>query len=323
MVGSTWATRIVTVAAAAVIGVGGVVAFGGKGPAQYPIPTVAGSCLSAITGDPDGPDPWGGCWPGPLSTGVTNEGALTTVGSTVQLNTDGQTYENKTVTGCIEIREDNITLRNLRVNMPSDGTCTIGLCNVPESCGAADGGSNTNLLVEDVEVNCGTTDLAGRGASGGGGTYRRVYFHGNCTNTVGSLDNPSLVENSFIDEPQVYVPATDPHTDAFEVPNTSNVTILHNLIYGEYTDATHFGSGSVNVGGSTYTNVIVKRNIIAGGGYSVYCPTNPAAGFTLIENHFSTHFTSLVGGYGPSSGCSGFDGGGNVYHETGLPVTLG
>lgn len=279
------------------------------------------SCPVSTVGALGGPDPWGGCWPGTQNTGVPSGTSLTTVNTDVVLNTDGQTYQDKIVNGCVQITNDNITIKNVRVNMPSDGSCTLGFCNVVAMCGASDGGSNTGLVIQDSEVNCGTGDVVGRGAFAGAATIQRAYFHGNCTNTVGSPESPFLMEDSFVDEPQPYVPATDPHTDAFEVPNTSNVTIQHNTIYGEYTDASHFGSGTVNIGGSAYTNVLVYRNIIAGGGYAVYCPTT-AGQITLTENRFSTVFTSSIGGFGPSDGCANETLSGNVYHETGLPITL-
>jgi hypothetical protein len=44
--------------------------------------------------------------------------------------------------------------------------------------------------------------------------------------------------------------------------------------------------------------------------------------FRIVDNHFSTVYSPNVGEYGPSTDCGGEIQSGNVYHETGAPLTL-
>ena len=67
----------------------------------------------------------------------------------------------------------------------------------------------------------------------------------------------------------------------------------------------------------------VDNNLLAGGGYTVYCPGGQPSSFTFTNNRFSRIYVSTVGGFGPLySSCSDDLGPGNVYHETGLPVRM-
>jgi hypothetical protein len=43
----------------------------------------------------------------------------------------------------------------------------------------------------------------------------------------------------------------------------------------------------------------------------------------VINNKFSTRFSSKVGIYGPTTDCADEINSGNVYYETGQPVSMG
>ena len=80
---------------------------------------------------------------------------------------------------------------------------------------------------------------------------------------------------------------------------------------------------AIGFNSSAYGTVLIKNNLLAGGAYTLYCPKGGIPGFQVIDNRFSTLFYPKVGAYGPATDCAGETTSGNVYHETGLPLSLG
>jgi hypothetical protein len=72
------------------------------------------------------------------------------------------------------------------------------------------------------------------------------------------------------------------------------------------------------------TNVLIENNLLAGGAYTLYCSIGfKGVDYRVVENRFSRKFSTKVGFYGPASDCGDEVQSGNVYHETGRPLTLG
>ena len=67
---------------------------------------------------------------------------------------------------------------------------------------------------------------------------------------------------------------------------------------------------------------MIVNNLLAGGAYTLYCPQTSTVNFRIVDNHFSTVYSPNVGEYGPAKDCDGEIQSGNVYHETGAPLTL-
>jgi hypothetical protein len=135
------------------------------------------------------------------------------------------------------------------------------------------------------------------------------------------------IEDSYLHDNIPYDPVTDPHTDGIQIPSGSHdVTIRHNTIYGGYIDQSNFGnsaitSGRVSDGGTT--NILVQDNLLAGGGYTLYCTEGVANNYRVINNRFSRVYVSTVGGFGPWTDCEDeAQVTGNVIHETGQPLPL-
>jgi hypothetical protein len=284
--------------------------------------TIGVSGTSAGTGDQDGgicalvlagtdgapppppPPPPSSGYPDATNTGVPPGTALTVVNGDVTLNTAGMIYENKDVRGCITVNAPNVTIRTSKV------LCT-GL--------SAIWSGSTNLLVEDVEADCG--NAVGRTAiTPQNYTARRVNAHG-CENIFWA-EGAVLIEDSYIHDPVPYDPVLQPHTDSVQIPQgAGGITIRHNRIYGGYRDQSNFGNSAVTMGGGT-SNIVLDDNILAGGGYTLYCNVDwqggPSSGNQYINNRFSTVFVSTVGGFGPMAECADEPVcSGNVYHETG------
>ena len=87
-----------------------------------------GSCASSTRNVPDGPDPWGGCWPGPSNTGVPAGTALTNYTGPCTINTPNVTIDSKTVNCDITVNSGagGLVIKNSVVNgevvQPDDGT---------------------------------------------------------------------------------------------------------------------------------------------------------------------------------------------------------
>ena len=105
----------------------------------------------------------------------------------------------------------------------------------------------------------------------------------------------------------------------------SNITIRHNRIYGGYLSQSNFGNAAIQVGFDV-TNIIIHNNILAGGGHTLrLLKATNALNLQVTDNRFSRVFVSTVGGFGPEDGHrqNADVWSGNVYHETGEPLSPG
>lgn len=103
------------------------------------------SCAVSTPNVPDGPDPWGGCWPGPSNTGVPQGTILTNYAGPCTVTGANVTIDSKTV-NCSELvigMTTNLVIKNSVVN---------GIV-------YADEGNTGSLTIQDSEVNAGTTSF--------------------------------------------------------------------------------------------------------------------------------------------------------------------
>jgi Right handed beta helix region/Bacterial TSP3 repeat len=256
-------------------------------------------------GPSGGPTTPTGGFPDASNTGPT--GSLTPVPGNVALNTPGMVYANRDVSGCIDVNATNVTIRNVRVICNHDNPIWLN--------------SGSNLLVEDTEYTCGIDPIGRAGIGDRDYTLRRVHAHG-CENLAWANSNV-LIEDSFFDVDVPYDPVRDPHTDALQIVGSNNVTVRHNRIYGDYRGPQlgQFGNAAITTAASGENNLLIENNLLAGGGYTLYCAERDDwTNYVVRNNRFSTVFTPKVGGWGPWVWCRAEDGGGNVYHETGKPL---
>ena len=242
-------------------------------------------------------------FPDASSTGVPS-GATLTPGGGLTINAAGAVVDGREITGAVVVNAPNVTIRNSRIR----SNARSGIQN-----------NSTGLVIEDVEVDCG--NAVGRTAiTTRDYTARRVNAHG-CENVFWAEGNV-LIEDSYIHGPVDYDPVLDPHTDSVQIPaGASNITIRHNTIYGNYVSRSSFGNSAIMMGGNT-SNIAVRNNLLAGGGYTVYCNQGGGgAGNSVVDNRFSRIFVATVGGFGPWLGCADEPVvSGNVFHETGEPL---
>jgi pectate lyase len=221
----------------------------------------------------------------------------------------GTVIQDQDRNGCITVKAANVTIRNSRITCPGYLTSNQ---------------SGSMMLIEDTILQC--QGQTGSGASPGRlFTLRRVEVFG-CENNVW-CDRDCVIEDSYIHDPIPYNPVTDPHTDSIQIPTgATNILIDHNTVYGGYLSQSNFGNSAITNGGNV-GGVVINNNLLAGGGYTVYCEHDSlgtgSPAFRITNNRFSRVLVSTVGGFGPSLECRDEIQSGNVYHETGAPLSLG
>ena len=207
-------------------------------------------------------------------------------------------YDGLDISGTVTVTATNVTIKNSRIS-------NVGFFGVD-----IEGGSVT---LQNVEIDCGGTGT--KGILNGGFTAIRVNIH-NCDDGV-FADRDFTIRDSYIHDL-----ATSPiaHNDGIQSVDAINITIVHNRIYGVDTSAINLNGNS---GGPLAQNALVKDNLLAGGGWTLYCPADASTNVQILNNAFSTKFFPKVGGFGPATDCARVIQSGNVYHETGEPITLG
>ena len=247
-------------------------------------------------------------WPDATNTGAADN--LPVVIGGVTLSTPGQVYENRDVRGCITVRAKGVVIRNVKVTC--GGWYAISVNTGPSSnrWNAPDAG----LVVEDTEINL-AGRLDGKAIAFDGYTLRRVHVYGGADCAHAGV-NVTIVD-SFCDIP-AGGPADGPHYDGIQSDGGRNIVIRHNTIrvpYGQ-TSAILMSTNT-----SAIRDVVIQDNLVAGGGYTIYCGTDQGGRvqgmLTFAGNRVAKTYFPKGGYWGPTTSCPA---GGAVWDETGLPV---
>jgi hypothetical protein len=210
-------------------------------------------------------------------------------------------YENKLVNGQILVTAPNVTIRNVKV-----------VCGCAAAIRSFPGEGNTGgLVVEDSEIDL-DGDLFGPGIGSVNFTARRVFFHngGDC----GAVDDNTLIEDSLCvlgpDTTDDGVPDStdfcgdpgDPHFDGFQT-NGDDHAFLHNTIRNPcpQTSAISVGRNDIST-----DNVQIRDNLMAGGGWTLYCNSLgiDVTNEHVTDNRFAKPYFSGSGSFGPVTGCN-------------------
>lgn len=257
-------------------------------------------------GDDDSPScalphyPSASCTGVPAGTVLTAYTGPTNITSTV-------TIDSKEIHGCLTISAPGVVIKNSKI---------IGDC---QYIIYTHNGSGAWLTIQDSEIDCGNQ----HGGTTAIGDMRvnayRNNIHG-CENGFDVDGEMTIVDNYIHDLYQIGgCDVSGPHTDGIQTwPNGSNITIQHNTIYAYSDTQEHCGNAAIINGLTGMANVVIKENLLAGGGYTLYCGNSNT--LQVIDNHFSRIFAANVGLYGPWTQCDDDTISGNVYHETGLPL---
>ncbi|HZR29630.1 MAG TPA: Ig-like domain-containing protein [Terriglobales bacterium] len=268
-------------------------------------------------------------WPDATNTGVPPGKTLTIVNGDIEITAPNTVIDAKDIRGCVLVNAPGVVIKRSRINCAGFVVVTNNSASIYHG-----GYTGAGLLIEDSEVSC----LDGNGMPANGTaigdnnfTVRRLNIHG-CENGF-DVDLNADIEDSYIHD---LFQSAVAHTDGLQSADGSNLTINHNTIYGDSpgcpnTDGSGCGGTSaININNCdpamrtcpTSSNTTVSNNLIAGGSYTLYCPIKPTVNFRVLNNHFSTVFSSKGGAFGFSSDCGDEIQSGNVVHETNQPLTL-
>jgi hypothetical protein len=167
-----------------------------------------------------------------------------------------------------------------------------------------------------------------RALTGSGFTARRVFWHGgaDCVHFGSNV----VIEDSFCEllRLPLHYPG-DPHLDGFQSAGGSDVVIRHNTIINP-NDSTSAIINGTRSGPAPQLNVRIINNLMAGGGWTVYCNAREQTPPSTIEfrdnriarTHFRFSSRSRGGGYwGPMTDCKGVPGAETtVWDEDNTPI---
>ncbi|MBD8870483.1 right-handed parallel beta-helix repeat-containing protein [Nocardioides donggukensis] len=217
-------------------------------------------------------------WPNPENTG--HSGTLKPMqGRTVTRN--GAVIKNRVISGQMTIRADNVTLSNVFIKTGD----YYGILNY---------GDNLRIEHSTVEGKAPYT-LAGIAAINGGDFIARKV------EVRGSEDGVRLGDDSILARSLIHKLAGDrsSHYDAVTADGHTGWRIRRNTILNQKGQ-----TAAVWVGDSRYAPSAgkLRRNYLAGGGYTVYSGTGETRGkrkgIRITENVFSTRFFDRSGYYG-------------------------
>jgi hypothetical protein len=256
-------------------------------------------------------------YPDASCTGVPAGTNLTPYTGPSEITTPGTVIDGVTM-GCIEVLAPGVVIRNSKISCDDPG---------PDAVTSPDRAyTGKPLTIEDSEIDC--QNLGGTALGDTNILAERLDIHG-CENGL-DVDANLTLQDSYIHD---LFNSAESHTDGIQmaighyvdgqvVQGAIGVSILHNTIYSIGVDGS-FGTSAIISGPGGDTNILIKDNLLGGGGYTLYCELGTrGVNYRVFDNHFSTRFSPHVGFFGPSTDCSDETQSGNVYHETGEPLTL-
>lgn len=299
-----------------------------------PKPTTSGT--STAPASCGGTRVWAGLaacgWPGPGNTGYPSGQVFKSVTGGLVISADNTVIDGYKVSGGIQVRAKNVTIRNSWVTMDAGGRSGSGVINVNPGASATierttiDGLNATHTCIwhegasmKAVANNCSRVNdgifmwatTEGRDGAGDNFTIQDNWLHGFTTQ------------------------AANGHIDGIQTEGAKHGVIRHNTI-----DVTQSQTSAISLWNSRKTtdDVTIDRNLLAGGGFSVYAEdyspseSNPTGGYSvtnirITNNVFSTVHYGCVGYWGVwfprGKPTDGWNRSGNIVWETGAKVDSG
>lgn len=270
-----------------------------------PSPTPAG-CASASPNTPDGPDPSGGCFPGPASTGVPAGTQLTAYTGPCTVTVDNTAIDAKTINcGTLTIAAANVQITRSKVNgsvwidsHPSPYSFTISDSEVAADSSAAGatngatgiGKSNFTALRDNVhggiraiwcEYSCAVRDS---------------YLHGQLTDQAGHAhesgtrigDGSTLTHNSIVcDAPNVAPDAgcSADVTGYGDFATIQNDTLSNNLFMATTGGTCVYGGSTAGKPFPNANHIVFEANVF---GFFTGDQGRPHCGYYFSSADFDT-----------------------------------
>ncbi|MEO6513664.1 MAG: hypothetical protein ABIR37_03175 [Candidatus Saccharimonadales bacterium] len=264
-------------------------ASGSKAVKFTAAPPVTGNCVGAAN-TPGGPDPWGGCWPGPQNTGYPHglpgdtrtPVTLTPYTGTCSVHSD-MVIDSQIIDCGMDVY-NNVTIRNSLITQPINTNS-----------------DTAHLTIIDTEIDGGTSRYQSVGI--GNLTLLRINAHNNqhavhCNDTCD-------VRDSWMHD-QYTVNTSDWHQNGYLSNGGNNHQVVHNVAMCQ-------GNCSGNITfipDANSNNVLVDRNLFQYSPTSSYCfyggdsfetptKTGIATNMTVSNNIFMRGANGNCGQYGP------------------------
>jgi len=240
-------------------------------------------------------------WAGASNTGYAPGTTFTNTAGR-PLSTNGAVISNEKITGRVRITATNVTIRNSWVISTGGGTNGTGVIELAPGASATidhvtiDGGNNahaciwhagaamTATAVDCSRVNDGIFSWQDSGGTTQGNNFSisDSYFHA-LTEATGNG-----------------------HIDGYQTEGARNGVIRHNTF-----DISTGQNAAVSIwdGYKSSDNIVVDKNLMTGGGFTVYAEdyspseASPAGGFTVTnvsftDNRFSNRYFGCIGQFG-------------------------
>ncbi len=188
--------------------------------------------------------------PGPSTTGPLSPDDELRHLSSITITEDGTVLEGVWVTGIIDVRADNVTIRDFKV----EATSYYGIRAIYGASG---------LTIEDGEI----FGMSSAAIYGGNFEVRRVDIHDSGSDGIKPTGN-ALIENNWF---RRLGSKPDSHADGIQMVGGSDVVIRENY-FDMRSGLSEFNNSIciiIQTNNGPVDNILIKGNRINGGGYSV------------------------------------------------------
>ena len=244
-------------------------------------------CHGLRRNTPGGPDPWGGCWPGPHNTGPRPGTTFTPYRGPVVVKKNNAVISGKIITNeGIVVEASGVIIKDSLI----EGTTIQN-----------DGGRP--LLIEDTRIN-GGSQLEFPSVGGSNVTVLRDDIYGGQHEV--DCGGPCVVKDSWLHN-NANGAAAGAHQNGFFNDGGSDFLIEHNTIYcvgGCTADVSFIADGNIS-------HAVVNKNFLMATSYAGYCldpssdpPAKPGivSQMTITNNVFGRGPNGKCAVYGPVGG---------------------
>jgi hypothetical protein len=240
-------------------------------------------------------------WPNASNTGVPEGTELTLVKGDLAIRVPGTVIDGKFIHGCVAVHAPGVIIRRSKIR------CTFAYAII------SSGFAGERLLIEDSEIDCKHENGIGSLTTAVGDTNftaRRLNIH-DCENGF-DVDIDVTIQDSWIHD--LFDDGVKAHTDGIQIAIGRNVLIERNAIFVK-------GTSAIISHPTSMSDVTIRNNLLAGGGWTLYCPRDRSSDVRVIDNRFSRLFYPRGGAAGPWTDCEKVaELRGNVWDDTGQPL---
>lgn len=198
----------------------------------------------------------------------------------------GTVIDGLDVTGCIDVRASNVTIKRTRVR----GSCASG------TISTGDFNKYTNILIEDVEADALKKSSSFPVIAFSGFTCRRCNVHGGGHGI--QLGRNVVVEDSWVHDT---ASGSGSHNNAIAAFSSFDLVFRHNRLECLSSSTCTAALALLEDGNGPIHDVLAEGNLFIGGGYCVYGGVygSGSVNIKFKNNAFSRTPLPKCGDYGP------------------------